>query len=277
MKYILTIFTVLLTCFNHSYFSHKIYNISPKDKYYLIAHRGGVVDSLYTENSQKAIEAAINKGYDMVEIDIRLTRDSVLIIHHDADFNRYYNMDKKVIDINWNQISCLRSSKDNSKVLMLEEALQLCSGKIDVMIDNKIENMNLKVANELIGLLTKYNLLDSGFMIGHRGPNGIFKGKLKLQLSKKDLVKEMEKYDYDPNDYFTFIIPPNEMSNEDIDWAQKNDVLIVAAINVFRYYPYESKKKLLESSSKDIDYLKNKGVKYFQIDSELDGPFFQSK
>ena len=54
----------------------------------LIAHRGGVVNSKSPENSLKALNEAINRGYYMVEVDVRLTKDGVLITHHDKDFKR---------------------------------------------------------------------------------------------------------------------------------------------------------------------------------------------
>lgn len=56
--------------------------------YKLIAHRGGVVDSLTAENSMQALQQAVQKGYWMVEVDLRLTKDSILVTHHDRDFKR---------------------------------------------------------------------------------------------------------------------------------------------------------------------------------------------
>ena len=53
--------------------------------YFLIAHRGGVVDSARAENSLPALEEAARHGFNMVEVDLRVTKDGVLIINHDAD------------------------------------------------------------------------------------------------------------------------------------------------------------------------------------------------
>src|SRR5690606_24765534 len=65
-----------------------------QNSYHLIAHRGGIVDSLTAENSLPALKKASKDGYWMVEVDLRLTRDSVLIIHHDPNFKRYFGVDK---------------------------------------------------------------------------------------------------------------------------------------------------------------------------------------
>jgi glycerophosphoryl diester phosphodiesterase len=46
-----------------------------------ISHRGG--GSLAPENSVKGIETAIGFGVEMVEVDVRLTRDGALLLSHD--------------------------------------------------------------------------------------------------------------------------------------------------------------------------------------------------
>ena len=52
----------------------------------VVAHRG---DWRYApENSIAAIEHSIAVGVDIVELDLQLTKDSVLIVMHDATLNR---------------------------------------------------------------------------------------------------------------------------------------------------------------------------------------------
>jgi glycerophosphoryl diester phosphodiesterase len=47
----------------------------------IIAHRGDV--SAFPENTLEAFEAARNNGADGIELDVHLTSDGVLVIHHD--------------------------------------------------------------------------------------------------------------------------------------------------------------------------------------------------
>src|SRR5688572_16035488 len=61
-----------------------------------IAHRGGVVDARYSENSPASLEAAVEHGYWMIESDIRETRDGKIITHHDPDFKRFYGDSRTV-------------------------------------------------------------------------------------------------------------------------------------------------------------------------------------
>src|SRR6185312_17185156 len=90
-------------------------------KYFLIAHRGGVVDSTYTENGLPALLAAKQRGYKMVEVDLRMTKDSVLIVQHDANFKKYYGVNRAVTDMTWQDISSLKSDKDGCSVSRFEK------------------------------------------------------------------------------------------------------------------------------------------------------------
>ena len=49
-------------------------------------HRGDCYN--YYENTMKAFEAAIAAGADMIETDVRMTKDGVLILMHDDKVDR---------------------------------------------------------------------------------------------------------------------------------------------------------------------------------------------
>ena len=48
-----------------------------------VAHRGGA--GLWPENTAEAFERAIDAGAEGIELDVHLSRDGVLVIHHDED------------------------------------------------------------------------------------------------------------------------------------------------------------------------------------------------
>ena len=48
----------------------------------IIAHRGGA--SLWPENTLMAFDQALRLGCDGLELDLQLTKDDVLVVHHDA-------------------------------------------------------------------------------------------------------------------------------------------------------------------------------------------------
>lgn len=254
LKYFLVLYGLLPA------FASKPLTAQEKLPYRLIAHRGGVVDSTRAENSLASLEAAWQQGYAMVEIDLRLTKDGKLIIHHDNHFQRYFGDPRKVADMTWQEIS--RLSNGNHRVLQLEEALQHCSGKLKVMIDNKITGNDTLVWNKLFALLKQYNLYDSALTIGTSASTDFFRGKIKLSCTRQQLEDNMKRPDYHPAHYYLF---SSDLSGEDVQWAKENNIQAVGVVNKWIFLSAgnttgETEKKILD--------LKRTGLQWFQIDSE---------
>ena len=55
----------------------------------VISHRGDWRN--YPENSIPAIESVIRMGVDMMELDVKMTKDSVLVLMHDKTIDRMTN------------------------------------------------------------------------------------------------------------------------------------------------------------------------------------------
>lgn len=50
---------------------------------YYIAHRGYTRHGTCSDNSLESFQNAIDDGFDMIEMDIQLTKDNVIVIYHD--------------------------------------------------------------------------------------------------------------------------------------------------------------------------------------------------
>ena len=106
----------------------------------VICHRGDWRN--YPENSIPAIESVIRMGADMVEIDVQLTKDSVLVLMHDRTIDRCTTGRGKIGEMTYEELQChylktahgVRSSLD-LKVPTLREALEVCKDRITVNID----------------------------------------------------------------------------------------------------------------------------------------------
>ncbi|MBL7997081.1 MAG: glycerophosphodiester phosphodiesterase [Candidatus Kapabacteria bacterium] len=99
--------------------------------FWIIAHRGGGRNSdrlPYSENSLELIRYASKLGANGVEIDIKLTKDRVPILYHDATFNtRLVDGEYLVGDIanyTYPQILALGTLKNGEKIPTLEESLK---------------------------------------------------------------------------------------------------------------------------------------------------------
>ena len=115
---------------------------------FVVAHRG---DWRYApENSVAAIEHSIAVGVDVVELDLQLTRDSVLIVMHDATLNRTTTGKGRVADWTLDSIRTLKLKngcgiRTKHTVPTLEEALLAAKGRVLVNLDKADRYFDLVV------------------------------------------------------------------------------------------------------------------------------------
>lgn len=117
-------------------------------KVMVVAHRG---DWRYApENSIMAIKHSIAVGVDVVEVDLQLTKDSVLILMHDGSLNRTTTGKGKISEWTLDSIKTLNLKsgcgiKTKETVPTLEEALLAAKGKVLVNLDKADRYFDLVV------------------------------------------------------------------------------------------------------------------------------------
>ncbi|MDQ0159336.1 glycerophosphodiester phosphodiesterase family protein [Alkalibacillus salilacus] len=67
------------------------------------AHRGDATNA--PENSMSAVESAIEQGLNVVEVDVQLTQDDVLVLHHDKNLLRTAGVPGRVSDLTYDELS----------------------------------------------------------------------------------------------------------------------------------------------------------------------------
>ena len=106
----------------------------------VISHRGDWRN--YPENSIPAIESVIRMGADMMELDVKMTKDSVLILMHDKTIDRMTNGKGLVSDITYDSLMTFNMKRahnvltDSIKVPTLREAFLCCKDRILVNVDH---------------------------------------------------------------------------------------------------------------------------------------------
>ncbi len=112
-----------------------------KNKWVVIAHRGNHV--LVPENSLAAYEEAIKSGADYVEIDLRTSKDGILLIHHDDTVDRMTNGQGKVAEKTWAELQSLQLKNPKAddmaayRIPEFREVLRLCKNRINIYLDFK--------------------------------------------------------------------------------------------------------------------------------------------
>ncbi len=127
---------------------------NPSQDYVLaVSHRG---DWRYApENSLPAIQRCIDLGVDIVEIDVRLTKDGHLVAMHDTTVDRTTNGSGKVSELTLEEIKSLRLKNacgvrgSRIQVPTLEEVMQLTKDKIMVNLD-KVEGETVREVYQVL-------------------------------------------------------------------------------------------------------------------------------
>jgi glycerophosphoryl diester phosphodiesterase len=111
------------------------------DRILVAAHRA--VHNAYPENSLAAMKEAIRIGVDIIETDVRETKDSVLVCIHDKTIDRTTTGKGRVEDLTYaelRQYFLLHDGKPTlEKIPTFNEVLQLVKGKIMLDIDYKAD------------------------------------------------------------------------------------------------------------------------------------------
>jgi len=139
----------------------------PASKYVVVvAHRGDWRN--YPENSLPAIESVIRMGVDVMELDLKMTKDSVLVLCHDWTIDRTTTGSGAVKDYTYaelQQFDLKRGhgiGKPGVKMPTLRQALELCRNRIVVNVDQGYDYYDQVLAiTEELGM-TDQVLIKSG-------------------------------------------------------------------------------------------------------------------
>jgi glycerophosphoryl diester phosphodiesterase len=71
----------------------------------ILAHGGG--QGVAPTNTLRALQTAIRDGADVLEIDVQLTKDNVLVVHHDDTLDRTTDLSGPIASFTWAQIEAL--------------------------------------------------------------------------------------------------------------------------------------------------------------------------
>ena len=116
-----------------------------------IAHRG-LDNGSIPENSMAAFLNAIEKGYT-IELDVQFTKDKELIVFHDDDLSRLTNDNRKVKDVNYQELKNLKLENTDEKIPTLKEVVEMVDNQVPLIIE-------IKDGEDIIGLSEKtYNIM----------------------------------------------------------------------------------------------------------------------
>ena len=142
------------------------------DHVWVVAHRADYVFA--PENSIQALNNAIYFGADLIETDVRLTKDGHIIIMHDYSVDRMTNGTGYVSDLTLEEIKRLRlktnwGGSTNFQVPTLEEYIQISKGKVGLYLDKAGYDLQGHdeghLVKELLKILRKHDVLEETIFV----------------------------------------------------------------------------------------------------------------
>jgi glycerophosphoryl diester phosphodiesterase len=187
------------------------------------AHRAA--HQKYPENSLNAIKKAIRLKVDIIEIDVRETKDHQLVISHDETIDGMANGKEKIKDLTIKEIKkkniIYHGMVTDQKILTFSEALKAMKGKVLINLDFK-EDSKEAIA-EACQLIKKEKMEDQVFFYIY---------------NKYDLIPVIKKLDPKMN------IMPRAYSKNDIDKILTFNSIKVIQID-FSFYKDEWAKEVI--------------------------------
>ena len=104
-----------------------------------VAHRGDYPDA--PEGSMAAYRNAVERGSEIVKLDVRKSKDGVIVLSHDPSFERTMGWDAKISDLTWDEIRShvylLKGQPTEERAVSLPEALEVVKTIPEFWIDFK--------------------------------------------------------------------------------------------------------------------------------------------
>jgi glycerophosphoryl diester phosphodiesterase len=121
----------------------------------IIAHRGSSIDA--KENTIGSFEKAMVSGADMIEFDVRRTRDNVLIAFHDEMIQGYSTK-----DLTFGAMSQM-ARRQEFEIPTVEEVLKWARGKIKLDVELKEEGYEKEAVELLLSYLEEDQFVITSF------------------------------------------------------------------------------------------------------------------
>jgi len=111
-------------------------------KVLIIAHRGA--SAYEPENTLRSVKKALELGADMVEVDVRASRDGHMVVMHDAVVDRTTNGKGYVKDMTLKELKKLNAGL-GEHIPTLQEIAELIGRKAQLVVEIKVPGIEKKV------------------------------------------------------------------------------------------------------------------------------------
>lgn len=167
----------------------------------IIGHRGAA--GLEEENTIRSFKKAQSLGVDMIELDVRLSKDHQIMVIHDSNLKRRFGVNKAVADLTATELKQISAKRE---IPTLQEALENISVPLNIhakvhglesQLLKSLKNFSPRVLISCVypGVLKKIRTLDGNVRLGLViGP-----GELHLVPILNYLTRKIDLYSIHPS------------------------------------------------------------------------------
>lgn len=194
-----------------------IRDTTKSDYVWIAAHRG---DWLYApENSIESLKHDIYWGVNLMETDVRETKDGQIVMMHDWTVDRTTNGKGKIADMTLAEIKKLRlktnfGTKTDMQVPTLEEFIKIAKGKVFLYLDKAGQDLPERpqgsLVKKLLGILKANNALEESVFVldwPYKKAKEIFGNDLEKVVYVPVIQDDITNLDSYVNEYITNLHP----------------------------------------------------------------------
>jgi glycerophosphoryl diester phosphodiesterase len=233
----------------------------------VLGHGGMGIGYTYPMNSFESILNCLNLGADGTEVDVQMTKDSVLVAFHDESLEHSTNVSGQIFNKKWKEINAAVYTVQpytNYGLITLDELFSNISNLTEYTFFLDCKNFNPDTSsaylntfnNALIKIIDKYNLENNVYIEFKRTDLirslKIIRSDLKIFVYKNfDLALEVV------NEYQLegITISVDNISKNEVIKAHNNGTM-VAVFNT------HSKNRNIEAIEKNVDFIQSDKVKH---------------
>ncbi len=140
--------------------------LQPDHQPLYVAHRGAQTEA--PENTAPAFRLALSQGVDGIEFDLQLSKDEVVVLHHDRTLQRIAGHKRRVSDLSYDELlqmdigSHAGQQFRGERILRFDEVLAQLAGKTRLFVEiksrriDRLYGISTPLTKKVLGLIRQY-------------------------------------------------------------------------------------------------------------------------
>ncbi len=203
-------------------FKIQVHSQFKDEKLFVYGHRG--IPSLMPENTIVSFKKAVEVGIDGIELDVQITKDNILVVHHDPHLERLTGKQTQISSLNYEELKNIDArgngfpNLDFQQIPTLEDVLKSLPDDIIINIEIKSQQLFSEGMETLtVALIEKLNIVGRVVVSSF---NPLVLRKIK-KLNKKIMIAQLWDQDEPYSSFYWIYVSRPPLIHLNIDQIDK--------------------------------------------------------